>query len=173
MKSAVLIIDVQSGIFDSNPKPFEAELVIDRINHVIEKAKGSNIPVIYIQHEMPEYLEYNSARWQLQSDLTTSKNDISVRKTTGDSFLQSDLDEKLKVLNVTNLLICGYASEICVDTTTRRATGLGYTIQLISDAHTTHDKQHLSALKIREHHNITLSMAPTITVVKSESVQFV
>ncbi len=43
------------------------------------------------------------------------------------------------------------------------ATGLGYTMQMVADAHTTHEKAHLSAAKIREHHNKALSAAPTIT----------
>jgi S-ribosylhomocysteine lyase LuxS involved in autoinducer biosynthesis len=48
---------------------------------------------------------------------------------------------------------------------------LGYTVQLVSDAHTTHDKEHLSAEIIRNHHNITLSMGPTITAVATEDVE--
>ncbi len=90
---------------------------------------------------------------------------------TGDSFLRTDLEEKLRSLDITNLVICGYASEFCIDNTTRRATGLGYTVQLVSDAHTTHEKKHLSAKKIREHHNLTLSMGPTITAVQSEDIR--
>jgi nicotinamidase-related amidase len=43
-----------------------------------------------------------------------------------------------------------------VDTTVRRAAGLGYSVELVSDAHTTHDKSHASAEQIRAHHNATL-----------------
>lgn len=172
MTSAVLVIDVQSGIFDSTPEPFEAQVVIDRINEVTGRARAKGIPVILIQHEVSGYLDYDSERWQLQKKLISSGNDIRVRKTTGDAFLHSNLEQKLKTLNITNLIICGYASEFCVDNTTRRATGLGYNVQLVADAHTTHDKAHLSALKIREHHNVTLSMAPTITAVMAGDIEF-
>jgi nicotinamidase-related amidase len=44
-----------------------------------------------------------------------------------------------------------------VDTTTRRAAGLGYHVVLAADAHTSHDKPHATGAKIREHHNATLS----------------
>ena len=123
-----------------------------------------------IQHEAPGYLDFNSAGWQLQKDLVIEESDIRVRKTTGDSFLRTELEEKLKLLDIDNLIICGYASEFCIDNTIRRATGLGYTVQIVSDAHTTHEKAHLSARKIREHHNITLSMSPTISAVLSEDI---
>ena len=115
-------------------------------------------------------MDNESEGWQLQNDLVVENRDIQVRKTTGDPFLRTALEEKLKSLDITNLVICGYASEFCIDSTTRRATGLGFTVQLVSDAHTTHEKKHLSAKKIREHHNLTLSMGPAITATQSEDI---
>ncbi len=170
MKSAVLVTDVQTKVFDTDPRPFEADEVVKRINHVTTLARAAGIPVFWIQHEVPGYLDYECDGWQIQKDMAVEDSDIRVRKTTGDSFLRTDLEEKLKSLEINNLVICGYASEFCIDNTTRRATGLGYTVQLVSDAHTTHDKEHLSAKKIREHHNVTLSMGPTITTVQSEDI---
>ncbi|MBI3561586.1 MAG: cysteine hydrolase [Gammaproteobacteria bacterium] len=170
MKSAVLVTDVQAKIFDTSPQPFEADEVVQRINHVTTLARAAGVPVFFIQHESPGYLDPASEGWRLQKDLIVKDSDIRLRKTTGDAFLRTDLEEKLTLLNVTTLIICGYASEFCIDNTTRRATGLGYTVQLVSDAHTTHEKKHLSAKKIREHHNLTLSMGPTITAVQSEDI---
>ena len=170
MKSAMLIVDVQTKVFDTDPRPFEADEVVKRINHVTTLARTAGIQVFFIQHEVPDYLDHESEDWQLQKDLVVKDTDIRVRKTTGDSFLRTNLEEKLKSLDITNLVICGYASEFCIDNTTRRATGLGYTVQLVSDAHTTHEKSHLSAKKIREHHNLTLSMGRTITAVQSEDI---
>lgn len=51
MKSALLIIDVQRGLFDEQPRPFEADLVIERINALTAKARRANVPVVFIQHE--------------------------------------------------------------------------------------------------------------------------
>ena len=60
-------------------------------------------------------------------------------------------------LGVEHLIVCGYATEFCVDTTIRQAAALGYAITLAADAHTTHDKPHASGELIRRHHNATLS----------------
>ncbi len=171
MKSAVLVTDVQTKVFNTDPRPFEADEVVKRINHVTIMARAAGVPVFFIQHEAAGYLDHGSEGWKLQKDLIVEDRDIRVRKTTGDSFLRTNLEEKLKSLDITNLVICGYASEFCIDNTTRRATGLGYTVQLVSDAHTTHEKKHLSAKKIRGHHNLTLSMGPTITAVQSEDIR--
>lgn len=80
-------------------------------------------------------------------------------------------------MNASRLIICGYASEFCVDTTVRRAAALGFTVVIAADAHTTHDKSHASGKQIREHHNATLpgitSFGPVISAVRSSEIQFI
>ncbi|MDC0612012.1 cysteine hydrolase [Vibrio sp.] len=157
MKSALLVIDVQSVLFDPKPQPFESEIVVNKINRMTQLARDKSIPVVFIQHEQPNtIIEYGTAGWELYSGLVSNSDDHFVRKTTPDSFLDTNLQSLLEELNVTSLIICGYATEFCVDTTVRRAASLGYPVTLIADAHTTHDKEHASGEQIRAHHNATL-----------------
>lgn len=83
-----------------------------------------------------------------------------MRKTTPDAFLRTNLETLLNTLAVDRLIVCGYATEFCVDTTVRRAAGLRYPVTIVGDAHTTHDKDHATGEQIRTHHNATL---PNIT----------
>jgi nicotinamidase-related amidase len=83
--------------------------------------------------------------------------DIRLRKTASDSFHQTDLDAALKRLGVRRLVICGFQSEFCVDTTTRRALALGYEVLLVDDGHSTLDNEVLTAAQISRHHNVTLA----------------
>ncbi|QIA64931.1 isochorismatase family protein [Vibrio astriarenae] len=157
MKPAVLVIDVQSVLFDPEPQPFESQIVLNNINQVTKWARSKSAPVIFIQHEQPKsVIEYKSVGWELQSSLVTQTCDHFVRKTTPDSFLNTNLQSVLNELDVDSIIVCGYASEFCIDTTVRRAAGLGYSVTLVSDAHTTHDKEHATGAQIREHHNATL-----------------
>lgn len=157
MKSAVLVIDVQCLLFDPDPKPFEAHEVVQRINLITDWARTSSHAVIFIQHEQANTaIEFGSGGWQLQGDLSVKSEDHLIRKTTPDSFLNTDLASLLKQQQIKHLIVCGYASEFCVDTTVRRAAGLGYSMDLVSDAHTTHDKNHATGELIRKHHNCTL-----------------
>jgi nicotinamidase-related amidase len=153
----ILIIDVQSILFDPVPRPFEADLVVERINRITSWARSNNLMVSHVHHEAADSeIEFGSASWQLQTGLNVVEGDQFVRKTTPDSFLRTNLDALLKENDVEHLIVCGYASEFCVDTTVRRAAGLSYSVELVSDAHTTHDKPHASAEQIRAHHNATL-----------------
>lgn len=161
MKTALLIIDVQRGLFDDEPRPYEADIVVKRINQLANEARAHGAPVIFVQHEQNSgKLVHGTQSWQLERNLCTDMEDHFVRKTTPDSFLRTTLQELLDKSQATHVVVCGYASEFCVDTTVRRAAALGYTVTLASDAHTTHDKKHAAALVIREHENATL---PDIT----------
>ncbi|HEJ9059465.1 TPA: cysteine hydrolase [Serratia fonticola] len=156
MKSALLVIDVQQGLF--NPPPAEAEQVLTRINQLSDRARQAGAPVIFIQHQTAhEELPHGSEAWQIHAALQVKNGDHRIDKTTPDSFLRTNLGKLLIAEGVTQLVICGYSTEYCVDTTTRRAAGLGYPVVLAADAHTSHDKPHASGLQIRTHHNVTLS----------------
>lgn len=158
MKTALLIIDVQKGLCEGEHDAFESHQVIGRINIVSEKARAAGAVVVLIQHESKSgYLEFGTDGWQLATGLHVEPTDLRIRKTSPDSFHRTELEEVLKQHAVTDLVICGMHSEFCVDTTTRRALALGYPVVLVEDAHTTEDKEHLSAAQIIRHHNDTLT----------------
>ena len=177
MKSALLIIDVQRGLFDDAPHPHDAQHVIERINSLAAKARAAAAPVVFIQHERASgFLECGSTGWQLEPRLVVLEGDVLLRKTTPDSFLRTTLGEQLAAWGAQQVVICGYASEYCVDTTTRRAAALGFAVTLAADAHTTHDKPHAPAALISAHHNATLSaltsFGPRIQAVPSSDIKF-
>lgn len=158
---AVLTIDVQRGLFETTPPPDGTAATVVRINAVTAHARAAGWPVVWVQHERAgSLLENGTPGWQLVPTLGTDAADLRVGKTTPDAFQGTDLDALLRHHGITEVVITGYASEFCIDTTVRRAAALGYAVTLIADAHTTHDKPHATALHIRAHENATL---PAIT----------
>ncbi len=155
---AVVVIDVQQGLFSPVPTPADSIDVLSRINRLTESARQHNVPVIFVQHEAAQgdHFRHGSDAWALLPELVVADTDLLSRKTTPDSFHNTELASTLSGLGVTHLLVCGYATEFCVDTTVRRAAALGYEITLVADAHTTHDKPHAPATAIIAHHNATL-----------------
>ncbi len=157
MQSAVLVIDVQRVLFEPQPQPYESDVIIKKINQLTAWARDEHFPVIFIQHEeVGTEIEADTEGWQIHQGLLIESSDYKVRKTTPDSFLNTNLEALLNQLSIERLIICGYATEFCVDTTARRAAGLKYPVTLVGDAHTTHDKPHATAAQIRAHHNATL-----------------
>lgn len=177
MGAALLVIDVQRGLFETQPPPAEAAAVIARINALAARARAAGAPVLFVQHEgRGGALAHAAPGWQLDPRLQVGDGDERLRKTTPDAFHATDLQARLQALGVDRLVIAGYASEFCVDTTVRRAAALGYPVTLAADAHTTHDKPHADAARIREHHNLTLaevtSFGPRIRAEPAASIDF-
>ena len=161
---------MQTGLFLEQGKPFEYENIVSNINKLTNWARNNEVGVVFIQHETKEeILEFESSGWELVPDLNVDSEDYFVRKTTPNSFLRTNLNEVLEKNNINTVIICGYATEFCVDSTVRAAAALGYDIKIVTDGNTTHDKAHAPAKQIIEHHNVTL---PNITSfgVKIEAV---
>ena len=75
------------------------------------------------------------------------------QKTLNDAFAGSDLQATLQRLGVDRMLIAGWATDFCVDTTLRSAVSRNYNVVAVSDAHTLADRPHLDAASVIGHHN--------------------
>lgn len=153
-RTALLVIDVQRGLFD--PEPFEAGPVIERINALVARARAAGVPVVWVQHEEADGLEAGSPAWQLHPDLAAQDSDPRVRKREPDSFADTGLQSLLAGRGIERLVVSGYASDCCVDATTRGASSRGYAVTLAADAHTTHDQPEMSGGEIRAQRTRTL-----------------
>ncbi len=158
MSRAVLVIDVQRALCEGEYQTFDSAGVIGRINEVTANARAAGALVVIIQHESKDGLLVHGSRgWELAHELRTAATDTMLRKTATDSFHETELEAILKQHGVSELVISGMQSDFCVDSTTRRALALGFSVVLVSDGHTTLDNKHLTAAQITQHHNETLS----------------
>ncbi|MEN7527406.1 MULTISPECIES: cysteine hydrolase family protein [unclassified Cupriavidus] len=169
MTTALIVIDVQQGLCEGEYAGVGWEGMVERINGIARRVREAGLPVIFVQHESAsDFLKFGSPRWQLAPGLDVHASDLQVRKTTPDSFHNTDLAAVLQTHGVKELIICGMQSQYCVDTTTRRALALGYPVTLVSDGHTTVASGELSAAQIARHHNQTLagiiSFGPRVTL---------
>jgi nicotinamidase-related amidase len=165
MKSALLIVDVQNGVFNAPRRPHEADAVVERIAELIAAERHRESLIVAIQHETRGLVEPGTWEWQVVGNLRIRSGDTFVSKSTPDAFLGTDLERVLLAHGVETVMICGYASDMCIDRTAYRAAGLGFQVVVVGDAHTTRDKTYLDAKRIREHHNFILSLHPAVRVV--------
>lgn len=161
-KSALLVIDMQNGLFGGQSKPHNAQLVLSNILSLIEYCRLNETPIIFIRHvgEKDTLLDPNGPNTQLIKELSVNANtDTVIEKMYPSSFKNTALKEVLEKLDVDEIIITGMKTEYCIDTTIRVASEYGYKLMLISDAHTTTDSVALNAQQIIDHHNQVLSNA--------------
>lgn len=154
-QAAVLVIDVQAGLFSQEPPPFDGQRVIARINQVTSVARAARVPVFFIQQDggPEDNLVPFTKGWRLHPDLCIEPEDRVLRKTTCDAFYKSNLETELRSRNVGTLIIMGYATDFCIDATVRSGVSKDFHVVVIGDGHTTTDSPELRAEQIRRHHN--------------------
>lgn len=158
MSLAVIIIDVQRALAEGKYKTHDADAVIARLNTVTGKARASNVPVFFVQHEeQAGSMVRGEWGWLFAEGLAVLPGDTVVHKTASDSFHRTALHDLLAARGVSELIVGGMQSDFCVDSSVRRALALGYAVTLLSDGHTTLPNAVLSAEQIIAHHNATLS----------------
>ncbi|MFS0871966.1 cysteine hydrolase family protein [Paenibacillus xylanilyticus] len=167
---ALLVIDVQVAMFDESDPVYQGEQLLQNIQKVIAKAREAGHSVIYIQHSegSGSPLERGTPGWEIHPCIAPISGDLVIEKETPDSFHETDLHLKLQDNEVTELILVGMQTEVCVDTTCRRAFSLGYKANLVRDAHSTWNSSHLTADQIIDHHNTVLRLFANVA--DSESV---
>jgi nicotinamidase-related amidase len=133
--------------------------VVNRINSLAARVRASGGIVVYVQYNGPpgDPFHPDAPGWPLLAGLTPAPDDLFTRKTACDAFLDTNLDDVLKQNGVERVIVTGWATDFCVDTTVRSTLARGYRTIVPADGHTTTDRPHLLAPKIIEHHNFVWS----------------
>lgn len=157
-KTALMIIDVQVGMFDEGFPVFNGEELLNTIKKLLSRARAARIPVIYIQHngQGNDTLRPDLPGWAIHPDIAPQPGEIVIQKDHPDAFQDTVLLETLQAADIQQLVVAGIQTEYCVDTTCRRAYSLGYPVTLAQDGHSTWDTDNLKAAQIIAHHNGTL-----------------
>ncbi|MFD7546140.1 isochorismatase family protein [Streptomyces sp. NPDC059816] len=132
-RPALLVIDMQNTLVGIAHRPVETVTAIAGLR---ARARAAGVPIVTVQHQDGELVPGTDG-WRIAPELTPGDDEVVVPKSTPDSFLGTELDRTLRQLDVTEVVVTGFATEICVDTTARAALGLGYDLLLVEDGHTT------------------------------------
>jgi nicotinamidase-related amidase len=134
--SALVVIDVQNGVVAD---AWNREGVIENIVSLVEKARASDVPVIWVQHTEAGNLDRGTDDWQFVKELVPAEHEVRIEKQYGDSFEGTNLESVLADLAVGKLIVTGAQTDQCVRSTIHGAFTRGYDTFLVTDAHTTSD----------------------------------
>jgi len=160
-QTALLVIDLQLGMFDGvRIAPIHAgEALLVRAQTLLAKTRAAGAPAIYVRHgaHSGRPLEPGTPQWEIHPAIAPLPTETIVDKRTPDAFLDTTLLETLTASGTKRLVVVGAQTELCVDTTCRRAYALGFEVALVADGHSTWDNNVLTADQIIRHTNQTLA----------------
>jgi len=134
-KKALLIVDVQVRLFQLKKAVRKPKKLLKCINILENRARSANATVVYIQHENPTTFKYGTSIWNLHPKLTPKNNDIFIRKTEYNSFLETPLDNILQEKKIDTIFVCGLLTNLCVMQTCLGSINHNYITYLVADAH--------------------------------------
>ncbi len=137
---ALLVIDVQQGLFKKSTPIYKADELLENIITLVDRAHGSNTPVFYIQHSDARALVKGSADWQLHAQLQPQNKDTIIHKQHGNAFENTPLGEMLRSFHVDTVIVAGLVTHGCVKATCIGAQEAGFNVILAQDGHSSFSK---------------------------------
>ncbi len=137
MKRALLVIDVQNEYFSGKLPVTYPSNSFENILSAMDAGTEQNIPVVVIQHTGPATgatFRQGSPEWELHPAVAGRPRATLIEKTLPGSFSKTGLAEWITENGVDTLVISGYMTQMCCDTTARQALDLGYKVEFLADA---------------------------------------
>jgi nicotinamidase-related amidase len=138
MKRALIVIDVQNEYFTGALPITYPGGHLDKITQTMDTAHAKGIPLIVVQHteSAPDtsFFKRDSPEWQIHPQVRDRPYDLLIEKNLPGCFTGTSLEEWLKERNIDTLVIAGYMTHMCCDTTARQAMHLGMNVEFLSDA---------------------------------------
>ena len=135
-ESALVLIDCQNTYTRGVMELDGVSAALDEVATLLDRARTAGIPVIHVQHDGGAGSPYD-----LGDDIGAIVPLVAPRdgepvvvKQYPDSFVSTDLDERLKAAGVSNLVLTGFMTHMCVNSTARGAFNLGYAPSVVASA---------------------------------------
>ena len=169
-ETGLLLIDVQTGVNvlehwggptgrRNNPGA-EAEMA-----RLLAAWREKGLPVIYTQHDSREAaspLKLSLPTGAMIEGFEPAPGEIVIRKDVNSAFIGTDIELRMRQHGITRLVIVGFFTNFCVETSTRMAGNMGYDTYLVPDACATtnrvgpdgtdHDPETVHALSVASLH---------------------
>ena len=125
MTTALLMIDIQQGMWMEEKPPHNDKAFLKNASALLEKARAARIPVIHIRHDggAGDPLHEGNAGFAIRPEVAPKSGETIVTKFHCSSFRDTGLDAALKKLGVDKVVVAGMQTDFCIDTACRIAHG--------------------------------------------------
>ena len=144
-KQAIVVVDFQNDYLTAGSWPLSGiDAAVQNAAEVIKDARSKGVPVIHVRHESPEgapFFVAGSSGAEIIPAVAPSDGEQVVVKNYPNAFRNTDLRAKLDAKGVSDVVIVGAMTHMCIDATARAAADQGYNVTVIEDAAATRDAE--------------------------------
>lgn len=169
-KQALLVIDVQKIYTDPNSELYcrSSDKTVKKINRLIEHFEKKELPIFLVRHvhatdgsDTGRLFDYagdaedfnfkeGSTEVEYSTDLVVPRSAIEFSKTRYSAFQKTKLNDLLQKHKIERVVICGFMTNFCCESTAREAHDRDYYVTFVSDATGCPDLPGLKQERIRD-----------------------
>lgn len=134
--SALLLIDLQETYRDGVMRLENVEPAIREAAELLGRARAAGIPVIHVRHDAGPGSPYDvsAAIGQISPEVAPEGDEAVVTKSYPSAFVGTDLEERLRAAGVQDVIVAGFMTHMCVNSTARSAFSLGFRPTVVAAA---------------------------------------
>jgi nicotinamidase-related amidase len=144
MTQALLLVDIQNDYFPGGAMELAGSPEAGaQVQVLLQAFRRAGRPIVHIQHLAARpgatFFLPGTPGAELHTCVTPLPGEAVIRKHFPNAFRETPLLEHLRRQDITQLVIAGMMTHMCIDTTVRAAFDLGFQCQLAGDACATRD----------------------------------
>ena len=134
--SALILIDIQNTYRRGKMQLTNVEPAILEAQKLLTLARNLKIPVIHIQHDAGIGSPYDISAdiGAIAAEVAPIAGEKVIVKNYPNAFVETSLDAELKTLGVHHLVLAGFMTHMCINSTAHGAFNLGYAPTVVASA---------------------------------------
>jgi nicotinamidase-related amidase len=171
VSNALLVIDVQKIYTDPKSEMYseDAKSTVKKINTLIEEFKQKDEPIIFVRHvhkldgtdlgrmfdftgEAEEDFNFKEGTEEIEYDenLIKPAGSAEIVKNRYSAFVGTDLEKRLRKAGVDTVVVCGFMTNFCCESSARDAHDKDFFVDFIIDATGTPGTEKLDQKEVRK-----------------------
>lgn len=129
----LVIVDIQQFYFPDGALPLAApEAASANAAKLLAKFRAEGSPVVHVGHNAAQGKDFHPDVMPLEGEVVVFKDEVN-------AFNGTALQEELAALGITDVVVCGMQTHMCLEAAARAAYDLGYKVTVVGDACATRD----------------------------------
>ena len=134
--SALIMVDCQNTYRRGVMQLTNVEPAIIEAQKLLQMARDLKVPVIHIQHDAGVGTPYDVTAeiGAISAEVAPKNSEAVVVKNYPNSFWHTNLEAQLKALGIENVVLAGFMTHVCINSTARGAFNLGFKPTVVASA---------------------------------------
>lgn len=139
--SALILIDLQQTYREGVMRLDGIEAALREAADLLARARAAGIPILHVRHDAGPGSPYDLTApiGQISPEVEPQGDEAVITKAYPSSFVGTDLQARLQTVGVTDVILAGFMTHMCVNSTARSAFSLGFRPTVVAAATATRD----------------------------------